>query len=77
MTGLSLDVGEAGRVVRHVGENESFFVVVLAQDLVLTQVEAIADTEPATEHTQSLAVRTAHDIPCKRLQLQKKSSSRL
>jgi len=49
MAGLSLDMGEAGRVVRHVGEHESLLVVVLAQDLVLAQVEAVAHTEPATQ----------------------------
>jgi len=50
MAGLSLDVGDAGRVVRHVGEDESLFVVILAKDLVLTQVKAVAHTEPATRH---------------------------
>ena len=49
---MSLDVSEAGRVVRHVGENESLLVVVFAQDLVLAQVEAVAHTEPATEHVR-------------------------
>jgi hypothetical protein len=46
---MSLDVGDAGRVVRHVGENESLLVVVLAEDLVFTEVEAVAHTEPKTE----------------------------
>ena len=50
MASLSLDVGDAGRVVRHVGEDESLFVVILAEDLVLTQVEAVAHAEPATRH---------------------------
>ena len=50
MAGLSLDVGDAGRVVRHVGEDKSLFVVILAEDLVLAQVEAVAHAEPATRH---------------------------
>jgi hypothetical protein len=54
MAGLSLDVGDAGRVVRHVGEDESLLVVVLTEDLVLAQVEAIAHTEPATNEKQTL-----------------------
>ena len=45
---VSLDVGDAGRVVRHVGEDESLFVVILAEYLVLAQVEAVAHAEPAT-----------------------------
>jgi len=52
MAGLSLDVGDAGRVVRHVGEDESLFVVILTEDLVLAQVEAVADAEPATRHVR-------------------------
>jgi hypothetical protein len=48
MAGLSLNVGDAGRIVRHVGEDESLFVVILAEDLVLAQVEPVAHTEPAT-----------------------------
>jgi hypothetical protein len=47
---VSLDVGDAGRVVRHVGEDESLFVVILAQYLVLAQVEAVTHAEPATRH---------------------------
>jgi hypothetical protein len=45
---VSLDVGEAGRVVRHIGEHKSLLVVVLTQDLVVAQVETVAHTEPAT-----------------------------
>lgn len=45
---MSLDVGEAGRVVRHIGEHKSLLVVVLTQDLVVAQVETVAHTEPAT-----------------------------
>jgi hypothetical protein len=48
MAGLSLDVGDAGRVVRHVGEDQSLFVVILAEDLVLAKVEAVAHAKPAT-----------------------------
>ena len=47
---MSLDVGDAGRVVRHVGEDESLFVVILAEDLVFAKVEAVAHAEPATKH---------------------------
>ena len=50
MAGLSLNVGDAGRIVRHVGEDESLFVVILAEDLVLAQVESVAHAEPATRH---------------------------
>jgi len=50
MAGLSLDVGDTGRVVRHVGEDESLFVVILAEDLVLAQIESVAHAEPATRH---------------------------
>jgi hypothetical protein len=49
---VSLDVGDAGRVVRHVGENESLLVVVLTEDFVLAQIEAVAHTEPKTEEKQ-------------------------
>jgi len=45
---VSLDVGDAGRVVRHVGEDESLFVVILAKYLVLAQVKSVAHAEPAT-----------------------------
>jgi hypothetical protein len=44
---LSLQVRQAGRVVGHVGEHHSLLVVVLAEDFVLTQVEAVAHTKPA------------------------------
>ena len=58
MAGLSLDVGDGGRVERHVGEDESLFVVILAEDLVLAQAEAVAHAEPATIH------RTRTDLDC-------------
>ena len=45
---MSLDVGDAGRVVRHVGEDESLFVVILAKYLVLAQVKSVTHAEPAT-----------------------------
>jgi hypothetical protein len=48
MAGLSLEVRDTGRVVGHVGEDESLLIVVFTQDLVLAQVEAIAHTEPGT-----------------------------
>ena len=61
---MSLDVGDAGRVVRHVGEDESLFVVILAEDLVLAQVEAVADAEPATRHVRCHHERrTGADCP--------------
>jgi hypothetical protein len=41
------------RIVRHVREDEPLLVVVLAEDLVLAEVEAIADAEPATENVQT------------------------
>ena len=50
MGGLALEVGETGRVVGHVGEHQSFLVVVFTQNLVLAQVEAVPHTEPATVH---------------------------
>jgi hypothetical protein len=66
MAGLSLDVGEAGRVVRHVGENESLFTVVFAQDLVLAQVEAIAHAKPATKHVHChYWYELPLNVPCK------------
>jgi hypothetical protein len=40
------------RIVRHVREDEPLLVVVLAEDLVLAEVEAIADAEPATENVK-------------------------
>ena len=59
---MSLDVGDAGRVVRHVGEDKSLFVVILAEDLVLAQVEAVAHAEPATRKlVLSSGVRTGAD----------------
>jgi len=63
MASLSLDVGDAGRVVRHVGEDESLFVVILAEDLVLTQVEAVAHAEPATK-TRVLSSRAPTGADC-------------
>jgi hypothetical protein len=50
MAGLSLDVSDTGSIVRHVGEDESLFAVVLAEDLVLARVEADDHAEPATRH---------------------------
>jgi hypothetical protein len=46
---VSLDVRNAGRVVRHVGEHKSLLVVILAEDLVLAQVEAVAHAEPTNK----------------------------
>jgi hypothetical protein len=51
---VSLDVSDAGRVVRHIGEDESLLIVVFTQDLVLAQVKAIAHTEPGTNDKQML-----------------------
>jgi hypothetical protein len=48
MAGLSFEMCEAGRVVRHTGEHNSLLIVVLTQDLVLAQVETVTHTEPAT-----------------------------
>jgi hypothetical protein len=42
------------RIVRHVREDEPLLVVVLAEDLVLAEVEAIADAEPATENVKMI-----------------------
>ena len=41
-------MGETGRVVGHVGEHQSFLVVVFTQNLILAEVEAVPHTEPAT-----------------------------
>jgi hypothetical protein len=66
MAGLSLDVGEARRVVRHIGENESLFMVVFAQHLVLAQVRAVAHTEPATKHVHChYRYELPPNVPCK------------
>ena len=46
MRGLPLEVRERRRVVSHVREHQAFFVVVLAQDLVVAQVEPVAHAEP-------------------------------
>ena len=66
---MSLDVGDAGRVVRHVGKDEPLFVVVLAEDLVLAQVEAVAHTEPETRHAYCHHVHQLY--PAHSLHLQK------
>lgn len=47
-TDLPSYVRQTGRIVRgHVGEHQPFLVVVLAQDLVLAQVETVAHAKPA------------------------------
>lgn len=43
---LTLDEGDTVDVVRKVGENHSFFIVVFAEDLVLVKIESVAHTEP-------------------------------
>lgn len=48
MARVPLELRDAGRVVRHVGEHQPLLVVVLAQDLVLAQVEPVSDAEPTT-----------------------------
>lgn len=47
VTDLPSNVGQTGGVVGHVGEDETLFIVVFAEDLVVAEVKPVADTEPA------------------------------
>lgn len=49
--GLPLEMRKRRRIVRHVGEHQPLFVVVLAQDLVFAQVKPIADAESVEKYT--------------------------
>lgn len=69
MRGLPLQVRKRRRVVRHVSEHEALLVVILAQDLVVAQVEPVAHAEPmiallASEALQviNIAARTHHHL---------------
>ncbi len=48
---LLLDLSQIGRVDGEIGEHHPLLVVVLAQDLVVAQEEAIAHAEPGEEST--------------------------
>ena len=50
--GLVLHLGEVVGVVGEVGEDHALLVVVLAQDLVVAQEEAVADAESARGGTE-------------------------
>lgn len=50
VTDLPSYVRQAGGVVGHVSEHQPLLVVVFTQDLVLTQVKPVSNTEPTNTH---------------------------
>lgn len=64
MRGLPLEVRERRRVVRHVGEHQALLVVILAQDLVVAQVEPVAHAEPMVALLASEALEVVDVAAC-------------
>jgi hypothetical protein len=57
-SGLLLELCQVVGVVGQVGEDHSLFIVVLAQDLVVTQEEPVADAKPVTKTKQVLKMHS-------------------